>query len=193
MPHQIAATINQLSDEEIVSLYLKNQQEKYFSELYKRYSGKIFGKCLSFFKEEAEASDAVHDIFMKILINLSKFGEKSKFSTWVYSITYNYCIDSIRKSKKMVIQSIENLNQDIDFEDETEDNWMQNIDMNTIDKIMDTLHPQDKAVLLMKYMDDMSIKEICIVMDKTESAIKMKIKRAKERFRDSFVNLNNIN
>ena len=75
MPQQIEIRINQASDEEIVDLYLKTQKDKYFSEIYKRYSGKIFGKCLSFFKEEAEASDAVHDVFMKILVNLSKFGK----------------------------------------------------------------------------------------------------------------------
>ena len=184
MPQQIEIRINQASDEEIVDLYLKTQKDKYFSEIYKRYSGKIFGKCLSFFKEEAEASDAVHDVFMKILVNLSKFGEKSKFSTWVYSITYNYCIDLIRKKKKNI--------EEIDFEDENEDNWLQEVDMAQIEKVMDVLHPHDKAVLLMKYMDDMSIKEICGVMEKTESAIKMKIKRAKQRFRESFVKINHI-
>lgn len=192
MPQQIEIRINQASDEEIVDLYLKTQKDKYFSEIYKRYSDKIFGKCLSFFKEEAEASDAVHDVFMKILVNLSKFGEKSKFSTWVYSITYNYCIDAIRKSKKMTIQSIDNVGEEIDFEDENEDNWLQEVDMAQIEKVMDVLHPHDKAVLLMKYMDDMSIKEICGVMEKTESAIKMKIKRAKQRFRESFVKINHI-
>ena len=64
--------------------------------------------------------------------------------------------------------------------------------MAQIEKVMDVLHPHDKAVLLMKYMDDMSIKEICGVMEKTESAIKMKIKRAKQRFRESFVKINHI-
>ncbi len=190
MPQQIEIRINQATDEEIVDLYLKTQKDQYFSEIYRRYSGKIFGKCLSFFKEEAEATDAVHDIFIKILINLSKFGEKSKFSTWIYSITYNYCIDSLRKSKKMNIQSIDNIGEEVEFEDENEDNWMTDIDMSQIEKVMDNLHPQDKAVLLMKYMDDMSIKEICGIMEKTESAIKMKLKRAKQRFRESFVKLN---
>ena len=99
MPQQIEIRINQATDEEIVDLYLKTQKDQYFSEIYRRYSGKIFGKCLSFFKEEAEATDAVHDIFIKILINLSKFGEKSKFSTWIYSITYSHLIKHIHPCK----------------------------------------------------------------------------------------------
>lgn len=92
----------------------------------------------------------------------------------------------------MTIQSIDNVGEEIDFEDENEDNWLQEVDMAQIEKVMDVLHPHDKAVLLMKYMDDMSIKEICGVMEKTESAIKMKIKRAKQRFRESFVKINHI-
>ena len=90
----------------------------------------------------------------------------------------------------MNIQSIDNIGEEVEFEDENEDNWMTDIEMSQIEKVMDNLHPQDKAVLLMKYMDDMSIKEICGIMEKTESAIKMKLKRAKQRFRESFVKLN---
>ena len=58
------------------------------------------GKCISILKNEAAALDATQEIFMKLLLNLSKFTAKSKFSTWVYSISYNYCIDVIRKAKK---------------------------------------------------------------------------------------------
>ena len=49
------------------------------------------------------ARDATQDVFIKILLNLSKFTEQSSFSTWVYSITYNYCIDLIRKKKKNIL------------------------------------------------------------------------------------------
>lgn len=187
MPQTTNTKLSQLTDEEIVSTYLVSQNEMYFSELYRRYSSKIYGKCLSFFKEENEATDAVHEVFMKILINLSKFGEKSKFSTWVYSITYNYCIDVIRKGKKMLISSFDAQGTELDIEDEQDESWMEQIEMKQIEAVLDQMHPQDKAVLLMKYMDDMSIKEICVVMEKTESAIKMKLKRAKQRFRESFI------
>ena len=188
MPQPTIVKLPQISDEEIVSLYLSSQDEYYFSEIYQRYSGKIYGKCLSFFKDESEAADAVHDIFMKLLLNMSKFGEKSKFSTWVYSITYNYCIDTLRRGKKLQATSIEEISGELDVEEDTDESWMHLIDMNIIEDIMNKMHPQDKAVLLMKYIDDLSIKEICGILNKTESAIKMKIKRAKERFREQLKN-----
>jgi DNA-directed RNA polymerase specialized sigma24 family protein len=49
-------------------------------------------------------------------------------------------------------------------------------------EVLNLMNVEDKSILLMKYQDDMSIKDICTVIDKTESAVKMKILRAKERF-----------
>ena len=51
--------------------------------------------------------------------------------------------------------------------------------------VLDNIPPGDRAILLMKYQDEMSIKEIADILDKTESAIKMKIKRAKAKAQDA--------
>ena len=48
-------------------------------------------------------------------------------------------------------------------------------------KVLSIIPPRDRTILLMKYFDDMSIKEIAGILDKSESAIKMKIKRAKHK------------
>jgi len=89
-----------LEDVELIRLFLKTQRSDYFSMLYQRYSSKVYSKCIFMLKNEAKAKDATQEIFTKIFLNLSKFSERSKFSTWVYSITYNFCIDTIRKQKK---------------------------------------------------------------------------------------------
>ena len=87
----------QMKDSEVVHNYLETQASRCFSLLYSRYAPKIFSKCITMLRDEALAQDATQEIFMKIFLNLAKFGEKAKFSTWVYSITYNYCIDYIRR------------------------------------------------------------------------------------------------
>ncbi|MEM6316965.1 MAG: sigma factor, partial [Bacteroidota bacterium] len=78
-----------ISDEELIRHYLDTQNSKYFDQLYSKYATKVFSKCISLLKDEAGAQDATQDIFLKIFLNLSKFSGKSKFSTWIYSITYN--------------------------------------------------------------------------------------------------------
>ena len=172
-----------LSDEEIIELYLQNQKVQYFNVLYDRYSRKVFGKCFSILKSEAKAEDASQEVFMKVLLNLSKFSGRSKFSSWLYSITYNFCIDMIRKEKKQVGDLVEDINQLGDVRDDTiDDAAIMETNVSRLKVVLDKLSAGDKAILLMKYLESFSIKEICEVLNKSESAVKMKIKRAKEKF-----------
>jgi len=175
-----------ISDEELVTLYLESQNVAYFTILYKRYSGKIFGKCISLLKSESEAEDATQDVMMKILMNLSKFSGKSRFSTWIYSITYNYCIDFLRRKKKDPSVYVDDFIENLDVEEEVQDSFMLELNVKRLKKILDKIPTGDKTILLMKYQDEMSIKEIGHILDKSESAIKMKIKRAKQKFRKTF-------
>ncbi|MFN0034792.1 MAG: RNA polymerase sigma factor [Saprospiraceae bacterium] len=161
-------------------MYLQDQDALYFSQLYRRYAGKVFAKCISMLADHGMARDATQDVFIKILLNLSKFTEQSSFSTWVYSITYNYCIDLIRKKKKNILLYTEDIGS-ISKETEVEmpDSVILEMETNRLEKVMDRLPPGDKAILDMKYTDEMSIREIGEVLNKTESAIKMQIMRAK--------------
>lgn len=170
-----------VSDEELVKSYLETQESRYFDKLYVKYSNKVFSKCISLLKNEALAQDATQDIFLKIFLNLSKFGGKSKFSTWIYSITYNYCIDLIRKAKKEKNIFSEDIENAPDLAEEVPDSALLEIEVKKLKIILEKIPIGDKAVLLMKYQDDMSIKEISETLDKSESAIKMKIKRAKHK------------
>jgi len=105
-----------------------------------------------------------------------------KFSTWVYSITYNFCIDYIRKRKKDKSQSYEDLGRLGEIEDDVDDKEILEVRLDRLKDIMEVLPTEDKSILMMKYMDSMSIKEIGSVVNKSESAVKMQIKRAKMKF-----------
>lgn len=162
---------------------MESQNVAYFNILYERYSGKIFAKCLSLLKNEGEAQDATQDVLMKILLNLSKFGGKSRFSTWIYSITYNFCIDFIRRKKKDPSIYVDDLLQNLDVEEEVEDTFLTEVNVQRLKIILSEIPTNDKTILLMKYQDEMSIKEISDILNKSESAIKMQIKRAKQKFK----------
>jgi len=142
---------------------------------------KIYSKCISMLKNESKAIDATQEIFMKIYLNLAKFDERSKFSTWIYSITYNYCIDFIRKQKKETKLFVDEQDNLPDIIVEVPDTALLEMEVKRLKVVLEKLRPDDRAILLMKYQDEMQIKEIAAALDKTESAIKMKIKRAKHK------------
>ena len=157
----------------------KNHEE--FGILYDRYSEKVYHKCISFVGDTNLAQDLMHDIFLKTFINLSKFNFKSKFSTWLYSLTYNFCVDYVRKNnkiKKTDEKELVNLEEDDSGKMEME---LLQIKADRLMKTLDQIDPEDKMVLLMKYQDDLSIKDMMVMMDQKESAVKMKISRARAR------------
>ena len=171
-----------MSDIDIIRQYLNHQSTTCFSLLYERYSKKVYSKCISLLKDEALAHDATQEIFTKIFLNLSKFAERAKFSTWVYSITYNYCIDYIRRRKKQLNLFVDDIERAPDLPDEeVRDEELLTMNLKQLTVVLDNIPLDDKTILLMKYQDELSIREIAGILDKTESAIKMRIKRAKAK------------
>lgn len=174
-----------IADEELVSEYLLTQNARYFEILYQRYSGKVYAKCLTILNDNFLAMDAMQDIFMKVMLSISTFKSKAKFSTWLYSITYNFCIDETRKRKKRMMageEEIEKLTDTLEDEDQIEDERLISVKVDHMKEILGEMKEIDKSILLMKYQDDLSIKEIVDITNKSESAVKMQLKRAKEKF-----------
>jgi len=131
------------------------------------------------------AEDACQEIFMKIFLNLNKFKGDSKFSTWTYSVTYNFCIDLIRRKKKdnVFFPEDEPVSMASAGDREIEDKLLMEMEYERLSLVMENIPIEDRAVLIMKYKDDLSIREISNIFAKSESAIKMKIKRAKQKAR----------
>lgn len=173
------------SDEELVSEYLQTQNTRYFDILYQRYSAKVYAKCLTILNDNFMAMDAMQDIFLKVLLSIASFRSRSKFSTWLYSITYNFCIDETRRMKKRKLSGedeLEKISDTLEDEDLIEDERLLSVQVDKMKLILSEMKEIDKTILLMKYQDDFSIKDICDITNKSESAVKMQLKRAKEKF-----------
>lgn len=169
-----------IADEELVRLYIETQRNVYFEEIYDRYVDKVYRKCLSFVKNEAQAEDFTHDIFLRVVLKLGSFKEQAKFSTWLYSITYNYCMDQVRQTKR---QAEVALDENFDLADDGYDLELIEMQTQSLKKALQKIDPDERAILLMKYQDDFSIKEIAETFKITESAVKMRLMRTKEKLK----------
>lgn len=176
--------LKNLKDEELVALYVDSQKNIYFEELYERYANKVYRKCYSFVYNQAKAEDFTHDIFLKLIVKIGTFKETSKFSTWLYSITYNYCMDQIRVTKKS--QEVA-LDGDYELTDEDNDEDLVQMQGSQLSKSLEKIPSDEKALILMKYQDDFSIKEIAYTLNITESAVKMRLLRSKEKLRKLYL------
>lgn len=172
------------SDEDLVRLFVEKQENRYFELLYERYADKVYRKCLSFVKDPARAEDFTHDIFLKLITSLPSYKETARFSTWLYSITYNYCVDKVRTVKKL---AEDELDEEFDLEDPEDDTELREIEAQRLRKALDKVSTDEKAILLMKYQEDLSIKEIADLFGVSESAVKMRLLRAKEKVKKIFM------
>lgn len=172
----------EMEDLEIINSFREKRHRTCFRLLHDRYASKIYSKAITMLRDEDEAQDATQEIFTKIFLNLEKFKGQSKFSTWVYSVTYNFCIDKIRKEKRsrdLFTTEIENP-PDVEV-DEGDDQALMSMQVNGLRKVLTKLKDSERTLLLLKYKEGIKIKDIAKMFDKNESAIKMQLKRAKEK------------
>ncbi len=172
-------TIETRKDEELVSLVLQGQT-KYFDVLYKRYYQKVFDKCTNLLKNRELAEEFTKDIFSRVFEKLTSFKNKSSFSTWLYSITYNYCIDYLRLKKKLHYPEWNRNNEMPEIIDEQDDESV-SIGYDNFLKVLEMVHPEEKALLIMKYQDNLSLRQISCSLRVSEDAAKMRLKRARTR------------
>ncbi len=176
------------SDEELVRLFVLTQKNSFFEELYERYADKVYRKCLTLVKDSARAEDFTHDIFLKLIFKLGSFKEEARFSTWLYSITYNYCMDQLRVNKK---RGETNLEEELEVADEDVDVSVlieeRDTDARRLHRAIDHLSTEERSILMMKYLDDLSIRDIASVFRITESAVKMRLLRSRENLRKKYL------
>ena len=176
--------INKLSDEDLVEAIVSTNNTLLFEILYDRYAQLVYNKCYGFAKGEDEAKDLTQDVFLKLFVKLASFKGKSKFSTWLYAFTYNHCVNYVTRNtaKKFEKQSvdykdIENLSDDYD----EDDNSFLNMKVEKLKVALELISPEEKMILLLKYQDLLTIKEIESALGIGGSAVKMRIKRAKDK------------
>jgi len=171
----------QLSDEELVAELQRSMDTERFGVLYDRYSSKVYQKCVGMTRDKDLAHDLTHDIFLKAFVNLSKFDHRSKFGTWVYSITYNYCLDHLRKAQRQRTDEIREDQEPGTGEEDRFEAELLSMRAELLELVLARMEPADRALLLMKYQDEMAIKEMMEVLGLGESAVKMRVMRARER------------
>ncbi|WP_460969659.1 RNA polymerase sigma factor [Spirosoma migulaei] len=178
-----------ISDEEMIRQYLSSQPSHCFETLYNRYVNKVYRRCLSMTKDPLKAEDFTHDIFLKVFNRLEAFQERSSFSTWLYAISYNYCSDQIRVAKRTNFIPIEEeLNQSIPEPEETQ---LHEETLQLINHVLAKLAPNERALLQLKYEEELSINEIAERYNLNPSTVKMRLKRSRDKIQRLYSQLYN--
>lgn len=171
----------EFSDEQLIGLFLDGDKNC-FGVLYSRYYSKVYSRCYSFSRNSDDAFDMTQEILLKAICNVSSFGGKSKFSTWLYSIATNYCItQSSIKSRRYhedLTAAHQILEEGMDEDDYEERVRWEGLESN-LDEYLKQLPEEERQLLILKYRKNYSVKEIQQKFDLSASAVKMRLLRAR--------------
>jgi len=170
-----------LSDEDLLVHLETENQDKVFSILYNRYINKVYFKAISMVKNEADARDLAHDIFIKVFTKIQQYKGNSNLSLWIHSVSVNTCINYITKQNKTIFDSIEDIEEDIQGYEVDEEKLLKEIRLDQLQTIMYKLKEEERLLMIMKYLDGFSIKQMEKILKIGPSAIKMRLLRTREK------------
>ncbi|TAF75443.1 MAG: sigma-70 family RNA polymerase sigma factor [Bacteroidetes bacterium] len=173
----------------LVDRAIKNNDQKAYAELMKRYRKSVFHLVLKMVRNADEAEDLTIEAFAKAFKGLHKFNPEFTFSTWLFRIATNNCIDYIRK-KRVLTTSIDNPMKDSDGDEMTidikdsalnpEDQNIRTQKIELMQMIVTKLPSKYQVLIKMRYFQELSYEEIADNLDFPLGTVKAQLHRAKE-------------
>jgi RNA polymerase sigma-70 factor (ECF subfamily) len=175
-----------LRDEELVSYIIKGKTEL-FSVIVDRYQTKVFSTVFNYTHDHEEAKDLTQEIFIKLYNNLQNYKNKASFSTWLYRIAVNRCIDWTRKRKLSTISIFCDSNdEEMDIYDTIADSGggpeellINQENRAYIRKVVEELPEIYKTAIILYYFEDFSPQEISDITDVPKRTIETRLYRGK--------------
>jgi RNA polymerase sigma-70 factor (ECF subfamily) len=179
-----------LQDNELIALILHEGNRDLLEVIYDRYVNTVFHKVVTLINDRELAKDITHDILVKVMLNLSKFQMKAPFSLWVHSITYNFCMDFLRKKKRNKVDVTEAAYFDTveSDDDEVALKLLKEIRINQLEALISALTEEERLIMMMRYQDGFPIVKIAELLELNEGAVKMRLKRCRTKLIDLIKN-----
>ena len=189
-PQRGCAVICDLTDTELVERCRRKDSEA-FSILVDRHKRMVFSCAYRMVGDEQEAEDIAQDVFMRVYQALPNFRGDSKFSTWLYKIVSNVCLNRLRKVNPETV-SIEANDEEqkfsplrlADSDDTPEANFEWKRFRERIRNMVSALPPQYSEVVTLRHMKGMAYDEIASTLNLPLGTVKTHLFRAKERLRE---------
>jgi RNA polymerase sigma-70 factor (ECF subfamily) len=146
--------------EEIVTACRKGDRDA-FRVLYDFYKSRVYSIALYFFHgDQAAASDVTQQVFLKVMTNIGKFRGDALFSTWLYRLVVNACMDAARRRKWDAAVPDRSRLENIASHGSQEEEYARAQMANSVRAAVSTLPPKFRIAVLLRYFDDLSYQEM---------------------------------
>nr|WP_068889747.1 sigma-70 family RNA polymerase sigma factor [Pedobacter panaciterrae] len=176
----------QQTDQDLIAEVLMGNTSAY-SELVKRHQRFVFTLAVRFAKNREDAEEIAQDCFVKAYKALGTFKQTSKFSTWLYTITYTTAMSFLRK-KRIDTQSINGNENELELEghkSDLSDNLVEKKSRNHyLNEAIASLSPDDIAIVTLFYKGEQSLEEIALALNMPANTVKIRLHRARAKLKE---------
>lgn len=172
-----------ITDDQIIISNILEGNTNAFAQLVDRYKDLVFTLSLRMLRNREEAEEVSQDTFIKVFKSLNKFKGKSKFSTWIYRVAYNTCLDRLKKIKREY--HVVAIDEFTEHQVKTLDNALEKMEQDEhkqkIQDCLDLLPGEDSFLLTLFYFEEQSLEEIAKVIGITANNVKVKLYRSRKK------------
>jgi RNA polymerase sigma-70 factor (ECF subfamily) len=182
------------SEAELIQRVIAGDKESFY-QLVRPYERAVYTAAFSILRNEADAEEVSQEAVVKAFTNLARFRSESKFSTWLIQITVNEARMRLRKDRRAMYESLEGGTQtdDGDYVPRDFADWreipseaLQRSELKAaLRRAIEALPPKYREVLILRDVQDLSIKETAQALGLTEASVKTRLLRARLQLRDA--------
>lgn len=155
-----------------------------FARLVEAYQRPVYNLAYRILGNDAEAEDAAQETFIRMYMHLHTYDPERKFSSWLLAIASHYCIDMLRR-RHVNLASIDDLPPMIELSmphaEQPEQLILEAQSSDRVQTLLNSLEPAYRIPVILRYWYDMSYKEIADALNVTESTIKTRLHRARNK------------
>ena len=169
-------------DETELILKFKQGDKSTFRPLVEKYQDSVINTCYRFLRNKEEAEEAAQEVFLKVYLSLDSYQPKSKFSTWLFKIVVNFCLNKLRDKKKFLSFQLEE-----DLPSSPEDQPDRSLEKEELKRLVrdaiDSLPENQRTAILLNKYEDLSYQDMAKILDCSVSAVESRLCRAKENLK----------
>jgi len=166
-----------------------------FEVLVRRFERKVFGLIYQIVRAPNDVEDIAQEVFTKLFFSLHRFRLGASFEAWLHRITVNQCCDYLRKRKRtlQVNESELSAEEAVRFERVGSFSQIRESDIGhtlemreTAADLLSALPPQERSLLVLREVEELSIEELMAIFNASSSAIKVRLFRARQRLKSLY-------
>ena len=186
--------MEKLNEEQVWLEQAMEGDKEAFGKIIQAYQSPVYNLAYRMLNNSGEAEEAAQEAFIRAYTRLDSYNPNHKFSTWLLSITSNYCIDQIRKRRAILLSIDEPLAPHpalmSDRSKGPEAQTVEGEQQEMVQTLLQELPADYRQAVVLRYWHELSYEEIAEMMDTSVSAIKSRLFRARKQLAEIAMAMN---